>query len=307
MAVWLPDPSTVAGGAFAAATAVAAGGLRMLGERRNTVARLKALKPLAADASRRRRISPLGLVERWQRTEAAAALRLRLEEYWGLVALAATAGAVAGGLLRGLTGAVLLGAVAGAGVVAWFRQRQAAWRRRAEAGLPDLLRGIATAMRAGASFHQALSTVGHDLPDPLGAEVRRLARREALGYTLDEVLEELARRVNSRDLELAVVAIQIQREVGGALAPLLESITETIRARQRLKAEVRTLTATGRASGLVLTLLPIGLGLLIEFMNPAYMAPLWQTGLGHAMVGYGIVSLAVGGAVIRKLVQGPEL
>lgn len=305
--MWLPDAPAVAGGAAAAAVAVATGGMRALAERRNTVARLKALESAPADRVPRRRKSLFGLVERWQRTEAAAALRLRLEEYWGLVALAAALGAVVGGLLRGPTGAVLLGGAAGVGVVVWFRERRAAWLRRAEAELPDLLRGIATAMRAGASFHQALATVGHDLPDPLGAEVRRLARREALGYTLDEVLEELARRVRSRDLELAIVAIQIQREVGGALAPLLESITETVLARQRLKAEVRTLTATGRASGLVLTLLPIGLGMLIEFMNPPYMAPLWSTGLGHAMVGYGVVSLALGGAVIRKLVQGPEL
>ncbi|MCL8208086.1 MAG: type II secretion system F family protein [Actinomycetia bacterium] len=303
----IPDAPAIAGGAAAAAVAVATSGLRALRERRRTVARLRALDPGLPAGRRPRAWGWRALWERWQRTEAAAALRLRLEEYWGLVGLAAVVGAAVGALLRGPAGAVMLGGLCGTGVVVWFRARRAAWLRRAETQLPDLLRGVATAMRAGASFHQALATVGQDLADPLGAEVRRLVRREALGYTLDEVLEELARRVPSRDLELAIVAIQIQREVGGALAPLLESITETVLARQRLKAEVRTLTATGRASGLVLTLLPIGLGMLIEFVNPSYMAPLWTTGLGHAMLGYGVVSLAVGGAVIRKLVQGPEL
>jgi len=173
--------------------------------------------------------------------------------------------------------------------------------------LPDFLRGLSTAMRAGSSFAQALTLVGQEFPDPLGREVQRLSRREALGATLEDALSELAERVPSKDLQLAIIAIQTQREVGGALSPLLESVVETLAQRQALKAEVRTLTAQGRASGTVLTLLPIGLGLLIWFINPTYVHPVLTTGLGHIMLAYGIGSLIVGSIIIRRLVKGPDL
>jgi len=246
-------------------------------------------------------------VRNWRNTQSAAALRLRLEEYWIAVALAALAGALIGGLTRGLVGAVILGAVGAGGTLYYFQWRRQQFLQRAESQLPDFLRGLSTAMRAGSSFAQALTLVGQEFPDPLGREVQRLSRREALGATLEDALSELAERVPSKDLQLAIIAIQTQREVGGALSPLLESVVETLAQRQALKAEVRTLTAQGRASGTVLTLLPIGLGLLIWFINPTYVHPVLTTGLGHIMLAYGIGSLIVGSIIIRRLVKGPDL
>jgi tight adherence protein B len=243
----------------------------------------------------------------WRNTQSAAALRLRLEEYWIAVALAAVVGALIGEVTRGLVGALILGAVGAIGTLYYFQWRRQQFLQRAESQLPDFLRGLSTAMRAGSSFAQALTLVGQEFPDPLGREVQRLSRREALGATLEDALSELAERVPSKDLQLAIIAIQTQREVGGALSPLLESVVETLAQRQALKAEVRTLTAQGRASGTVLTLLPVGLGLLIWFINPTYVRPVLTTGLGHIMLAYGIGSLMVGSIIIRRLVRGPDL
>jgi len=258
-------------------------------------------------AAKGRRSRWRALLADWRNTHHAAALHLRLEEYWGMTVLAGLAGGGAGLALRGLPGGILLAVGGVAGVRSYFRWRRQRWLEQAESQLPEFLAGIATALRAGSSLPQALALVGRETDDPLGTEIRRMGRREALGDTLDMALEDLSRRVPSRELELAIIAIQTQREVGGTLAPLLDSVVETVAERQRLKAEVRTLTAAGRASGAILTLLPIGLGLVIWFINPAYMKPVFATGIGHAMLGYGLASLGIGTLVIRRLVRGPDL
>lgn len=247
------------------------------------------------------------LLSDWRNTHHAAALHLRLEEYWGLVALSGVVGGAAGFVLRGPAGGLLLAIGGVVGVRYYFRWRRQRWLQQAESQLPEFLAGLATSLRAGSSLPQALTLVGRETDDPLGTEIRRMGRREALGDTLDMALEDLARRVPSRELELAIIAIQTQREVGGTLAPLLDSVVETVAERQRLKAEVRTLTAAGRASGAILTLLPIGLGLVIWFINPAYVKPVFTTGIGHLMLGYGVLSLGIGTVVIRRMVRGPEL
>ncbi len=246
-------------------------------------------------------------VATWRNSHTAAALRLRMGEYWLMVGGATILGFVLGLLLRGIIGGLFLAVGGFAGTLYYFRWRRTQWLRKAESQLSDFLRGLGTAMRAGSSFAQALTLVGQEFPDPLGREVRRLNRREALGLTLEDALTELAERVPSKDLQLVIVAIQTQREVGGALSPLLESVVETIDQRQALKNEVRTLTAQGRASGMILTILPIALGILIWFINPGYMHPVLTTGTGHIMLAYGIVSLGIGTWIVQRMVRGPEL
>jgi tight adherence protein B len=271
---------------------------------------------LLAETRRARRLAPRALpalpVVRLRRlalrrADVASALNLRSSEYWGLIAMAAGLGLVLGFLIRGLAGALVLGAVMGVGLGYFFRWRRREWLRQAEAQLPEFLRGIGTAMQAGSSLAQALAAVGTDLPDPLGAEIRRLGRRGALGVSLSETLEELASRVPSRDLDIAVSAIQVQREVGGPLGPLLDDVVETVEARQHLRAEVRVLTAMGRASGMILSIMPIGVGLIVWFMNPAYMDVLFTSSLGHILLGYSVSSLIIGTIVMNRMVQGPSL
>jgi len=246
-------------------------------------------------------------VRQWRDSQSAAALRLRFEEYWGLAAGGGVLGLLLGAAVRGIAGGIVLGLVGFVGTLYWLRMRRERWLIKAEEQLPDFFRNISSSMRAGSSFGQALAVVGRDTPEPLGPEIRRLARREALGFTMEQALNELAQRVPSKDLNLAIVAIQVQRDVGGALSPLLNSIVETIESRQRLKAEIRTLTAAGRMSGYILTGLPVGMGLVIWFLDPSYMSALFDQTVGNIMVAYAIFSIIVGSVVINRMVKGPEL
>jgi tight adherence protein B len=246
-------------------------------------------------------------VRQWRDSQTAAALHLRFEEYWGVALGGGAVGAVIGLVLRGAGGSLGLGLVGVIGTLYWLRMRRERWLVKAEEQLPDFFRNISSSMRAGSSFGQALAVVGRDTPEPLGPEIRRLARREALGFTVEQALNELAQRVPSKDLNLAIVAIQVQRDVGGALSPLLNSIVDTIESRQRLKAEIRTLTAAGRMSGWILTVLPVALGFIIWFMDPAYIGTLFSQTVGNIMIAYAVASIIAGSVVINRMVKGPDL
>ncbi|MCY0865438.1 MAG: type II secretion system F family protein, partial [Sulfobacillus sp.] len=189
----------------------------------------------------------------------------------------------------------------------YFQWKKQQYLRRAQEALPDFLSGVASALRAGSSLIQAMLLVAEETPEPLGYEIRRVLRRESLGFSLDETLVELTSRLPSKDLSLAVMVINIQREVGGSLADILESIVQTIRERQRLTQEVRALTSQGRFSGWILTVLPFVLGTMIWFVNPTYMNPLFTTQLGHWLIGAATLSVAIGAFVIQRIVKVPDI
>ncbi|PSR23939.1 MAG: type II secretion system protein F [Sulfobacillus acidophilus] len=247
------------------------------------------------------------LYERWSAGPAAAALRLRVGEYVVFRVLSFLVPFLVGLFVRGLVGGVLLGLVGLAVVTMYFRMKQSRWLKEAEEALPEFLRAVSSALRAGSSLSQAMALVAGDTPGPLGDEVRRVLRREALGFSIAETLSELSHRIPSRDLGLAVMAISIQREVGGSLADVLDNIVQTIDDRQRLKSEVRVLTAQGRYSGWLLTVLPFGLGLLLWFTDPHYTGLLLTTHLGWAMLGGAALLVGMGGLIINRLVQTPEM
>lgn len=242
-----------------------------------------------------------------RRQQLAAALKLRASEYGVLRILSVVIPMAIGYWVRGLLGGAFLGVAGYTMTLALIRMKERKWLADAETALPEFLSGVASAMRAGSSFAQSMLVVAEETPDPLGFEVKRVMRRESLGLTLDEALAELAIRIPSRDLGIAVTAIAIQREIGGALASILENISGTIAERQRLKKEVRTLTAQGRASGNILALLPMGIGLMIWFVNPSYIALLYTTKTGWIMLGYAAVSLIAGYTVIQRMVRGPKI
>lgn len=248
-----------------------------------------------------------GLRERWAAGPAAAALRLRVSEYIVFRLGSFVVPFVAGYLVRGVVGGLLLGGVGLVGLTVYFRTKQQRWLKVAETSLPEFLRAVASALRAGSSLTQAMALVAQDTPGPLGEEVRRVLRREALGFSIGETLAELGRRIPSRDLGLAILAISIQREVGGSLAEVLDNIVQTIVDRQRLQTEVRILTAQGRYSGWLLTVLPFALGLLMWFSDPAYMGVLLKSHIGWGMVGAAVVMVTLGGVVINRLVRAPEM
>ena len=137
----------------------------------------------------------------------------------------------------------------------------------------------------------------------MSVEFLRVTREIGLGLTTQEALANLLRRIPSSDLDLMITAINVQHEVGGNLAEILDTIAFTIRERVRIVGEIRSITAQQRLSGTLLSGLPILLGLVLYVLNPSYMSKLWQETCGWVMMGTGLVMIVAGYFAIRKIVS----
>jgi tight adherence protein B len=169
--------------------------------------------------------------------------------------------------------------------------------------LPDMLQLLGATLRSGFSILQGLDTVAVQLPDPMGKEMRHVVAEARLGRPLSSALDEVAQRVKSEDFEWVVSAIGIQREVGGNLSELLDIVADTMNARSRLRQEAHTLTAEGRIGAIVISLLPIAIGVFIYATNHTYLDPLLHTGVGQVMF-YGCMGLAIAGMLwMRNIVK----
>ena len=175
--------------------------------------------------------------------------------------------------------------------------------KKLEAQLPDALTLLASTLKAGYSFLQGIDAVAKEADEPLATEFQRTVNEARLGKPMDESLDNLSDRVGSDDMVWAVVAIKIQREVGGNLAELLTIVAETMKERRRLKGEVQALTAEGRISAYVLLALPPLIGLAIFFLNRAYISELWNNTLGLVLVALAVFSMGVGAAWMKKIVD----
>jgi tight adherence protein B len=172
-----------------------------------------------------------------------------------------------------------------------------------EQQLPDTLNLLAGSLRAGYSFLQGVEAVAQETSDPMARELRRVLAEARLGRPLDEALQDVAVRMKSLDFDWAVMAIRIQREVGGNLAELLTTVADTMVQRSRLRGEVKTLTAEGRLSAIIMGLLPIGLGGFMFMSSPDYIETLFQSFAGWAMViGSALAGLA-GFAWLQKIIK----
>jgi tight adherence protein B len=169
--------------------------------------------------------------------------------------------------------------------------------------LIEVLGTMANSMRAGFSFMQAMQLVGQEIPDPLGREFDRLVRQAALGVPIDTVFEELVDRLPNKELDVVVRAILAQRKSGGNLAELLETMEETIRGRVRILEELKTLTAQGRLSSWIITLLPVALGLYFALVNWEYFSPMFKHPLGWMMIFVGATSNIIGWLIIQKIIR----
>ena len=185
----------------------------------------------------------------------------------------------------------------------YLRFRQKRRTRAFNNQLGDTIMLLSNALKAGYSFSQALSTVSKSAGPPMGIEFSRATREIALGIPVDDALNHMVERNQSEDFDLLVTAVQIQRVVGGNLAEILDTIAHTIRERVRIQGEIRTLTAQARFSGWIITLLPVGLAGILTLISPDYFRPmLVQTG-GKIMLAVGGVSMAIGVAIIQKIVK----
>jgi tight adherence protein B len=184
-----------------------------------------------------------------------------------------------------------------------LKRRSSKRLKQFQAQLPDALNLLSGSMRAGFSFMQGLEAVADEASEPLRTELQRAFTEARLGRPVEEALDDAARRMNSRDLAWAVMAIRIQREVGGNLAELLDTVAETMTHRERLRREVKSLTAEGRMSAIVLSIFPPAFALMLFLLQPDYMKLLFQETIGIiCLVGGGILSV-VGWFWLARIVK----
>ena len=235
----------------------------------------------------------------------AAGLPLRPAE-WVLIHMAA---AIGGGLLFLLIFGfnlipALIGLVLGV-LLPFVYLRVKAERRRKKflAQLPNTLQLMAGSMSAGYSLAQSVDTVVREGVDPISTESNRALVQSRLGVPLEDALDEVAERMQSRDFLWVVMAIRIQRQVGGNLAELFTTLAATLREREQLRRQVEVLSAEGRLSAWILGLLPVLFGLYLLMTNPEYLSPLVNDVLGWTMLGIGAVLMLVGTLWMRKIVN----
>ncbi|MHB9145150.1 MAG: type II secretion system F family protein [Symbiobacteriia bacterium] len=171
------------------------------------------------------------------------------------------------------------------------------------AQLPDALNIMSNAMKSGYSLLQAMEVVSREMPVPLASEFALVLKETRVNIAVEDALFNLTQRVPSADLDLIVTAMLIQRQIGGNLSDVLEKINETIRERIRILGEVRTLTAQGRMSGLIVGALPLFLGVIIQVLSPGYMNPLFSSPLGWMLLGTALVMETIGVLIIRSMIH----
>src|SRR5919197_1219634 len=238
---------------------------------------------------------------RVQRSLARADLKLRVAEYYYIRVGFALGMFVVITLFRGF-GPGLVAAVIGYFLPRiWVARRTAARLSAFNKQLPDTISLLSNSLRAGSSFLQSSELVSRESQPPISTEFGRVVREVNLGLAMEEALHNMVRRIRSDDLDLMVTAINIQQQVGGNLAEILDTIAFTIRERIKIKGDIRTLTAQGRYSGYLVASLPIGIMLALQMINPEFMQPLFNETIGRILLGVGGVMMAIGFFMIRKI------
>ena len=169
--------------------------------------------------------------------------------------------------------------------------------------LGDAIILISNSLKAGYSFFQSIDIVAKEMNGPIAQEFALLQKEINLGYTTEDALDNLVKRIKSDDLELVITAVLIQRQVGGNLAEVLDSISSTIRERIRIKGEIRTITAQGRISGVMIAILPPALGVVLYLINPDHIKLLFTEKIGLIMIGLSVGMELMGIYFIKRIVK----
>ena len=215
---------------------------------------------------------------------------------------------LAGGILGMTAGHGLWGPAGGcvSGVllcVVYLKLRIHRRQRAFSNQLGDTLLMVANAMRAGFSFVQSMDMVSREMAAPMGDEFAKVMAEIRLGATIEAALENMALRIGSNDFQLMVAAVLIQRQVGGNLAQILDTIGGTVQNRIRMKREVRTLTAQGRSAGYILAALPFAMAGILSLLQPGYLQPLLENELGRMAVAGALALEVIGFLVIQRIVD----
>lgn len=261
-----------------------------------------------------RRLSQIGVLDRFLgriqpvqrivRMVRQAGLRKRVGEVLLYIPLLAILGYLIGMLVSGKLLLCLILAVIGGSIPLLLVQRMRTKRMLMfSEQLPDTLDLLRASLQAGHSFLTALYVVADEFPDPIAEEFRTVAEEIRLGLPARDALNGLSERVDDPNVPILVLGVLVTQEVGGNLAEVLDNIAYTIRERFKLIRETRVMTAQGRLSGLVLALLPFGVGLLLYFITPNYFGPLLKTETGLWMIAYALISILIGHIMIQRIVR----
>ena len=253
-----------------------------------------------------RRVEKSSYGDRVARELARADLKLKVAEYFALYIIAIFLGALIFGFLGGWHPvSLLIGAVIGAFAPRFYVKRQQRQRlTRFNDQLGDMLNLMVNGLRAGYSTMQAMEAISKELPAPISDEFRRVVQEMQLGVAMEAALDNLLRRIPSDDLDFVVTAINVQREVGGNLSEILDSISFTIRERVRIKGEIRVMTSQVRASGTLLSIIPGALALILWFMNPDYLMSFFDGPsplCGWGAIGLIVIMIATGYFIMMKI------
>lgn len=219
------------------------------------------------------------------------------------IGLSLVAFVLASALLQSIVWGTVAAAVVLIGALLFVNNVAARTKKKFEAQLPDTLNLLATSLRAGYSLLQAVEAVGEEAPEPTRREFGRAMAEIRLGRPMNDALSDIAERLSSTDFEWTVMAIGIQREVGGNLAEVLQTTAETMVQRNRLRREMKALTAEGRISAIVLSILPFALFGVILLLNPGYLDPLVENTMGWVVMGAGVAFIGVGIFWMSRIVK----
>lgn len=197
----------------------------------------------------------------------------------------------------------VFGAFGGALPLMWLLLRRRSRLKKFGAQLPEALEMLGRALRAGQSLPFGFNMVAGEIGNPLGKEFGRVFEEQNLGISMDESLNEMARRIPNLDLRFFVTAVVLQRQTGGDLAEILDKIGYIIRERFKIWGQVQALTGEGRISGIVLLALPVVLFFVVYHLNPKYVELLFTDPLGKKMLGGAIFLQVLGALVIRKIIN----
>ena len=254
-----------------------------------------------------KRLEGGGFGKKWRTQLARADLKLTVGEFLGLH-FVSMAGAFVAGFLIIFKGDIIMSTLAA--FIGFFiprivvSSRISSRLKKFEAQLPDILGLWVNAMRSGYSVAQAMEAISRDAAEPSKTEFKRVVQELQLGIAMPEALAHMLERVESQDFDLVVTAVNIQREVGGGLAEILEILATTVRERIKLKGEIGVLTSQGRLTGQIISILPIGLALYLRVANPTYINVMFDDrNCGWPMVGIGLTLIGSGYAVIQKIVD----
>lgn len=170
-------------------------------------------------------------------------------------------------------------------------------------GLGESLVIMSNCIRSGFSFQQAMESIAAEMQPPISVEFEKTLREVRFGLSLEEALNHMVERVKNKDLDLLVSAVLTCSQVGGNLSDILEVISETVKDRIKIKAEVRVMTSSGRTSGIIVGLMPVFIILILMLLNPSYFESFFDTQIGKVMLALSVLLEGIGFAVIHKIVD----